>query len=532
MTQQPKAPMLHVPNDTSIRRLLEERVAADPDFVYLLFEDRPLTIAALDRKVNRLANGLAQLGFSAGDRVAVMLPNHPDHMLTFLACAKLGVTQVPVNANLRGASLEYLLEHSDPRAVIADTIYADAFLPALARTHAEFAIWRRGTAPVAQARTLAFDDVLASGHDGTPPGSPKHDDVLSISYTSGTTGPPKGVMVTDKMLRASAAAASLVADFRAGDIPILWEPLFHIGGSQMIVAALENRITIALLERFSASRFWDEVRHYKATQIHYLGGILSILLKQPPRPDDGQHTARIAWGGGAPPPVWKPFMERFKMQIRENYGMSECSSLTTANVTGKLGCVGRPLPYFEVKITDDEGRTLGAGVMGEIVVREREPGFIMKGYFRNPEATARALRDGWMHTGDLGSYDEEGDFHYLGRKKDSIRRRGENVSAWEVERVLQAHPSVEECAVIGVDAEVGEQEIKAFVKLMAGAATAPLDLVKWCEERLAYFQVPRYVAVIDGFSKTATERIQKEKLSRATDDCWDLEKSGYQIRRR
>jgi crotonobetaine/carnitine-CoA ligase len=212
--------------------------------------------------------------------------------------------------------------------------------------------------------------------------------------------------------------------------------------------------------------------------------------------------------------------------------MTECSSITTVNLGDHEGYVGKAMPYFEVQILDEEGRALGPGEMGEIVVREREPGLIMKGYFRNREATERALKDGWMHTGDLGAYDAGGVFQYLGRKKDSIRRRGENVSAWEVERILQLHPAVEECAVVGVDADLGEQDIKAFVKAVPGASPDPLDLVKWCEERLAYFQVPRYVAFVNEFAKTPTERIQKEKLSRSLADSWDLEKSGYVLARR
>ncbi|MHB1216934.1 MAG: AMP-binding protein [Alphaproteobacteria bacterium] len=524
--------MTQIRDDITIRQELEEAARSQPDRVYLIFEDVPVTVAEMNRRVNRLANGMAELGLKRGDRVAVMLPNHPDHFYAFLACIKLGVIQVPVNAHLRGASLEYLIEHAEPRALIADTIYAEQLLPALARTNCEIVIWRNGTAQVPKAKVLAFDDVMRSGHDGPPPGDPKAGDTISLSYTSGTTGPPKGVQVTDKMFRASAWAASIVADLKSKDVCFLWEPLFHIGGSQMIVAAIEHDVTIALVERFSATRFWDQVNHYKATQVHYLGGILSILLKQPPRPDDGKSTARVAWGGGAPPNVWQAFVERFKVEVRENYGMSECSSITLANTDGTFGRVGKPLPYFEVRIADEEGKPLGPDQMGEIVVREKSPGYIMKGYFRNPEATGRALRDGWMYTGDLGSYDEKGYFRFLGRKKDAIRRRGENVSAWEVERVLGEHPSVAECAIVGVDAEMGEQEIKAFVRPMDGAKPDPLELIKWCEKRLAYFQVPRYVAFVDSFAKTATDRIQKEKLSKKSDDSWDLEASGYKLARR
>jgi crotonobetaine/carnitine-CoA ligase len=524
--------MATIGNEPTIRQALEAQARKNPDRVYLRFEDQIVTVGELDRRVNRLANGLAALGFSPGDRVAIMLPNHPDHFYTFLACTKLGLVQVPVNTNLRGASLDFLVAHADPHGLIADIRYADALLPALAGTKCKAAIWRGGMVEVPGARLHDFDAVIAAGHDGPPPGAPHHDDILSLSYTSGTTGQPKGVMVTDKMFRTAAHGAAVLADMKPRDVLFLWEPLFHIGGSEVIVAAVQYDVTIALVERFSASRFWNQVCSTGSSHIHHIGGILSILLKQLPAPGDADNPVRVAWGAGASAAVRRAFAERFKVQVHESYGMTECSSITTVNLGDHEGYVGKPMPYFEVRILDEEGRVLGPGQMGEIVVREREPGLIMKGYFRNPEATARALKDGWMHTGDLGAYDADGVFQYLGRKKDSIRRRGENVSAWEVERILQLHPAVEECAVVGVDADLGEQDIKAFVKPIPGSAADPLDLVKWCEARLAYFQVPRYVAFVDGFAKTPTERIQKEKLPRSVADSWDLEKSGYVLARR
>ncbi|MBT6118257.1 MAG: AMP-binding protein [Rhodospirillaceae bacterium] len=498
----------------------------------MIFGGDETTLGELDRRVNRFANGLAELGFKPGERVALMLSNHPDHFYAFLACAKLGLVQVPANIGLRGASLEFLFSHADPHGVIADGHFAELLVPALAGTKCRDVIWRGARAEVPGRRVHCFGAVMEKGSDAPPPGDPGPEDVLSISYTSGTTGQPKGVMVTDSMFRAAAYGALRLGDIENGDVLYLWEPLFHIGGSEVIVLAVFLDITIALTERFSASRFWAEVREAEATHIHHLGGILAILMKQPPSPADTEYSVRVAWGAGAPAAIRRQFAERFGVKVTESYGMTECSSVTTVNAGGDPDAgVGVPLPHFEVRIADDEGQPLGPGAMGEVLVREKEPGFVMAGYFRNREATELALRDGWMHTGDLGSFDEQGNYHYLGRKKDSLRRRGENVSAWEVERVLLTHPRVEECAVVGVDTDVGEQDIKAYVKPVADSAADPLDIVKWCEGRLAYFQVPRYIEFVDGFAKTPTERVRKETLSKQAGGAWDLDASGYRLRR-
>ena len=191
--------------------------------------------------------------------------------------------------------------------------------------------------------------------------------------------------------------------------------------------------------------------------MHYLGGVIDILLKYPANPNDKDHSIQLAFGGGCSLSGWRAFENRFGVKIQEVYGLTEASGFSTINKSGKIGSIGKPYPYFEVKIVDDEGKPLEPGQIGEIVIREKEPGLITQGYLENPEATAKALRGGWLYTGDLGCYDEEGDFYYKGRKKDSIRRRGENISAWEVERVLNSHPKIQESAVMGVDADVGEQ---------------------------------------------------------------------------
>ena len=509
--------MSFIRDDVTLRALLERRAARDPNRPYLVHDGGSLTFSELDTAANRLANGLAEHGIGEGTRVAVMLDNHPDLVCLFFALAKLGAVQVPVNTRLKGDPLAYLLAHAEPAMVIAESGYAPVVETAVADGTVSF-VWRADADDAPTHGVLAFRELRAVS-DAPPTGSPTASHVLTVLYTSGTTGPPKGVLVTDKMHRASAAASAMAADVRPGDVMYLWEPLYHIGGLQVLVLALEHDVTIILGDRFSASGFWREVRGSGATQIHFLGGILQMLLAQPPRANDRDHRVRVAWGGGAPADVWRAFEERFGVQVRESYGMTEASSLTSINVDARFGTVGRSAPWFEVRIAGDDGAFLPPGASGEILVREREPGLITPGYFRDPEATARAVQGGWLHTGDLGYLDEQGYLHFCGRLKDCVRHRGENVSAWEIERVVERLDCVEECAVVGVPSAVGEEDIKLFVKPRQGAALDADTVFDWCAWHLADYQVPRYLAVVDGFEKTGTQRIRKETLARTTEDC-------------
>ena len=504
-------------DDVTLRALLENRAAREPERICLVHGAGSLTYSELDTAVNRLANGLAERGIGEGARVATMLDNHPDLVAVLFALAKLDAVQVPVNTRLRGDPLAYLLGHAEPAMIIAESGYVPAVAAAVA-DNAVPLVRRGGDGGALPPAALEFNQLRAASR-APPAGSPTASSVLGVLYTSGTTGPPKGVLVTDKMLRASGAASAMAADVRPGDVMYVWEPLYHVGGIQVLVLALEHDVTIALGGRFSASGFWREVRRSGATQIHFLGGILQMLLAQPVRPDDHDHPVRVAWGGGAPADVWRKFERRFGVQVRENYGMTEASSLTSINADARFGTVGRPAPWFEVGIAGEDGSPPDAGARGEIIVREREPGLITPGYFRDPEATARAIRDGWLHTGDLGWLDEQGHLHFCGRLKDCVRHRGENVSAWEIERVVERLDDVEECAVVGVPAEVGEEDIKLFVKARPGVMLNPDAVFAWCAQHLAHFQVPCYLAVVDTFEKTGTQRIRKETLPRTTVGC-------------
>jgi len=514
----------------TIRALLETRARQTPDDVFGMYAEREITFRALDSRVNRLANGLSDLGITAGQRVGVIFANHPDHIITFFALAKLGVVWVPINTNLRGASLEFIIERTAPRALIVDAQFWQ-YLKPISGVDKFDTLIIRNLDTIEEAPDALDFAAVAESDAASPPAVATMDEVRSIFFTSGTTGPPKGAPLTEKMLTTCAAAAGRAADVRPGDVFLLWEPVYHTSGAQMCVLALMAPVKLAIVPRFSASRFWDQIRKYQVTKLHYLGGILDILLKQPPGPNDRDHRVQIAFGAGCHKGTWKVFEQRFGVEIREVYGMTEASCFTTLNQSGKVGSIGKPYPYFEIKIVDDNGQSVEVGQSGEISVRGKEPGLIVQDYLENSAGSGAEMRDGWLYTGDLAYCDDEGDYYYQGRKKDSFRRRGENISAWEVERVINAHPDIEESAVVGVQAAVGEQDLKVFIKCAAGCVLDPLDVIKWCEPRMPYYQIPRYIKFVEAFEKTPTQRISKDRLSRDAADCWDLEKSGYRNQR-
>jgi crotonobetaine/carnitine-CoA ligase len=520
----------------SYGKILEDKAAMNADRVAVITAHERITYAQLDERVNRVGNALEALGVTKGAKVCVMLPNIPEFLYAWWGNAKLGGVTVPLNTALKGEGLAYIINHSDAETMILHYRYLAALeeiRDALGQLKRLIVLGPEGQrATSLPTGAIDFGELLTA-----PATSPMQevwsDDIDSIMYTSGTTGLPKGVIH-----RHSRCYGGFVLPIMTGyteqDVVYNTLPLFHVGGQNMVWMALVSDTTVALAERFSASRFWQDVRTYSATFTLCLGAMIPILHKQPPRPDDHANPLRVALSAAAPRTIWEEFEQRFAVKIVELYAQTEGGFLLNADAraAGKVGAMGKASAGYEVKVVDEQDRELPPGGVGELIYRPAA-GSALTEYYKNPEATAEKTRGGWIRSGDLAYQDADGYFFFVDRKNDFMRRRGENISSFEVEKIINSHPQVLESAVYAIPSELGEDEVMVAVVLQPGTVLAPLDLIQYCEERLAYFMVPRYVRVVDAFPKTGTERTMKYQLKSqgVTLDTWDREQAGYTIKR-
>ncbi|MGI6879813.1 class I adenylate-forming enzyme family protein [Microbacterium sp. gxy059] len=466
-----------------------------PERVYLRERGREVTTADLAREVERTAEALRAQGVTATSRVAIALPVSVEHVALIFAVLRIGALWIPLNPQLKGEPLAHQMRDSGATHVVA------APLSPLGEELSE------GLLPLGSEAGSGDDARLFAVADAPVSADEERREASLLMYTSGTTGPPKGALVTETMLRAAVLGAIEVTAPEPGDVFYVWEPLFHIGGAQVVFLPLFRDVALALAPRFSASRFWRDVVDFDVTHIHYLGGVLQILLQLPPDEAERANRVRVAWGAGATPEVRAACRERYRFALHECYGMTETSSIVTVNRDEVDGGVGEPLPWVDVAVSDAR----------EVLVRGRVPGLLTPGYLGNPAATEKAREGDWFRTGDLGRLDDRGRLHFTGRGSDSIRVRGENVSAWQVESVFGLHPDVDRCAVVGVDAEVGEQEMLLLLTAAEGRHPDPSEVLSWGAERLAPFQLPRYARIVEEMPLTPSQRIAKHRLPRDVD---------------
>lgn len=509
---------------TTLAALIEAQAEQLGDRPFLHFEDRVIGFRDLNRQVNRAANGLAALGVGPGAGVAIMLPNAPEWLFVYFATQKLGAYAVPVNVALKGAGLRHVIQHSDASVLVCHPDYVDAVQGVRGELLSlrEIVIDTRdagpGCATPAGWRTLAE---VMDAPDTDPDADIPVGGISAIMYTSGTTGAPKGVVNRYQPL----AGRPFGAMYRDDDVLYTCLPLFHANALFLTtVQALTAGLPLALSRRFSASRFWSEIRRYGVTTFNALGAMIPILMKQPERADDADNPVRFVFSAACPASVWAEFERRFGVRIIEGYAAVDGGGFAVINVgNAPRGSIGKPTT--PIRIVDDDGKDVSVGQPGELWFKVDDARRRRVEYYKDPDASRAKVHSGWLRTGDLVHADSQGNLYFVDRKTDSLRRRGENVSSWEVERELNRHPAVLESAVFGVPSELGEDEVMAVVVPRPGRPLTPGQLIRHCEERMARFMVPRYLELRDALPKTGTHRVQKSVLKRqgVGPDTWDRE---------
>ncbi|MFD3450087.1 ATP-dependent acyl-CoA ligase [Microbacteriaceae bacterium 4G12] len=522
-----------MPVNTNLVQFLMSSIEKNSHKVYLQFEEQRITYGELSNRIGKAAAGLYELGVRQHDKVCIMLHNSPEYLDVWFALSFLGAVAVPLNVHLKGEGLQYIINHSDCKLLIADDDFLSNILPCLSSIQRDITLVVHGNQEGNHER-VQLQEVLNNNIMYTPTDTISPTSINSILYTSGTTGLPKGVMLSHTgYIHSAQAFADDMIRARPDDVLFTMLPLFHINAqAHTVLGAIHAGATIALSKRFSASRFWDEIRDHEATIFNSLGSMIPILCKQPEKENDSQNPTRLTACAATPKEFWQQFEQRFGVQIVEGYGLTETTGFCVANPLHKNRppSIGVSYPYVETKIIDDKGEELPVGEVGEIIMCSLKPNTFMEGYYKMPDQTEEATRNGWFHTGDRGYQDKDGYVYFCDRMKQCIRRRGENISSWEIEKVVDQHPKVLESAAVGVPSEIGEEDVKLYVVLKQDEVMAHEEVLDWCQEHMAYFMVPRYVEFIDEFPKTATERIQKFKLKEVgINNAWDREKEGYII---
>lgn len=520
---------LSISADMSHAELLEERAARMGGSVFLEFGDERFTYADMDANANRVANFLRGAGGGPGSGLALIMKNSPRWLDVFFGLEKLGMYAVPVNIALRGDQLAHIIDDSDARFVVIDhdlLPYFGEVAGKLAKVE-KVVVNAQGAPPgfLTPAGMADLENAYGPDSDASkPPVAYDPDDLLLIMYTSGTTGLPKGVVY--RYRNSTVKMISIMGRFflNRGDVYYTCYPLFHANALFLTVTpCLHAGCRVALGERFSASRFWDELRRHRVTFFNGLGAVMPILMKQPARPNDGDNRVRAVLSAGCPADMWEAFESRFGVRIYEAYGAVDGAGVVLINLgTGPVGSMGKPLGS-KCRIIDAEGNDVAVGAPGELISYVGNRPSTVE-YYKNAKASSDKVRDGWLYTGDLVYKDEKGYIYFLGRNTESMRCKGENVSAYEVEQAILKHPDVLECAVYAVPSELAEDDIMVTLVPLEGKKVDPERLAEFLAGKLAKFAVPRYYRVVDGLPKTETHRVIKKELESlgVTGDTFDL----------
>jgi carnitine-CoA ligase len=522
-----------ITHEMSHAELLEEKAAKLGNRPFLLFQDQVISYRDMDLNANRVANFLRAGGGGPGIGLAIVMKNSPRWLDVFFGMEKLGMYGVPVNVALRGDQLAHVMNNSQASFVAIDHDLLPIYQSVADKLEGIKQVYvnTEGAPPDFTIPEGMGDLDLAYGPDSDSSKPPVHynpEDLCVLMYTSGTTGLPKGVVYryNSSNVKPISIVGRLLTD--QNDVAYTCYPLFHANALFLTVTPTmhcEGRMALGL--KFSASRFWDELRRYKVTTFNGLGAVMPILMKQPAKPNDRDNNVRFILSAGCPTDMWEDFEERFGVNIYEGYGAVDGGGVLLVNFgTAPVGSMGKPLGA-KCRIVDSDGNDVPPRTNGELIcyVGERK-GTVQ--YYRNEKATNEKVKDGWLHTGDLVYTDEKGYIYFVGRNTESMRVKGENVSAYEVEQAILQHPDILECAVYAVPSELAEDDIMVSLVAVEGKSVNPSTLPEFLRDKLAKFAVPRYYRVMAELPKTETHRVIKMELEKlgVTDDTYDSEREA------
>ncbi len=515
--------------DISWAELLEARAKQMPSKRFLLYRDETYTYREMDENANRVAGLLLKHGGGRGKGLGIFMRNSPRVLDLFFGAQKIGMYLVPINPELKGDGLAYLINHSDMEYLAVDAELLGSLRAVHGRLERVKTVIVDDVEKEAEGIDLPGEMILLSAAYALPPDNPgvgyNPDDICLIIYTSGTTGPPKGVVYRYRSSSVKRLMFFAYVLLEKNDVYYTCLPLCH-GNALFITTSmtLARGAAMALSRKFSASRFWDEVRACHATVFNTIGSIIPILMKQPEKETDLKNEVRFVFSAACPAEMWEPFERRFGLKLYEGYGAVDGGGKGLMNLqTGPVGSMGKPTSPKSIKIVDENDRPVPVGVPGELAFAVREGRRVVE-YYKNEKASDEKIRAGWLYTGDLVRQDENGFVYFVGRNTESMRKGGENVSAYEVEHAIMGHPAVEDVAVYAVPSEMSEDEIMAAIKTVEGKSVTADEIRNFLAERLAKYAVPRYIRFVSDFPKTTSHRIikrvlEQEGITEDTDDA-------------
>jgi crotonobetaine/carnitine-CoA ligase len=522
--------------------LLDARAAEMPNMAVLRTSAQDVTYASAVHQSNRAAHVYRELGLRRGEHCLLMLDNGPAWIPSWWGLARIGAVEVPINTAFRGEMLRYVIDDSDARVLVIEAHYLKRLadiaqgLEKLEIVIVHSSLNGEPTFPQDDprlSRFAVFDfSMFAQGSSDVIDEGIRVSDVAAIIYTSGTTGRSKGVIAPYGQIFTNSNLPA-IGLLREGETMLMHLPMFHIGSQwHGLIGSIIAGGTFALADQFHASRFFDDARRYDANTSLLLASMASFVYRQDPRDDDADNPVTLIECSPAIP-EYREFEKRFDVRLTVAYGLTEGGSVIASHAPLNHTMCGKARSdEVELMIVDDQDNPVPNGHMGELVIRSKTPWTTMLGYYKQPEATLHILRNQWLHTGDIMRRDDDGNYFFIDRIKDCLRRRGENVSSAEVEGEVMAHPDVLECAAVPFPSESGEDEIRIFVVPRDGQTIDPVALITFLAARMPYFMVPRYVDIHDALPRTETGKIKKESLrAGGATPMWDRELAGIVVPR-